>query len=1409
MTSSTVYHKFLEVFACAHVNDGFLEGDRERMLNYFMNLQGSPLLKVKELKEKGNNLFRQNYYDRIAFYYDEACKLLSLTLGDIRGFVEAQMDLVEALAVEPKNKYVLRELDVVKGYLLIKDNGKRVLEVTPAISEDKIYQSDLNIKDSESVNMEVTYAQSDCAMDEDVIDDNVVVPNVCSKTTSVCNNSSCPSSQILQKSSSVVDHKSRLPSFVQIDNVTPICSQARSYSNKPPSFLFSAHPKRYKREKEATLRMFFSGDPSTRKRVDLGGRSSKERDRQKLLEQTRLERNRRLFHRLQNSSATKIQKCFRAWRAVQIEHQKVREQFFSTYGRRCENVDRHCFSPTSKYLRELLFFFSPKNEKDLFALLETCRLLLQYTQDTGDAVTLFAGMDYFSNRGLVNYRVKQLTYACTRAVHAYRNQVKTLPYWSQSSSHLSKVLLEAVIKLIDPNLPWSCEIVQYILKRDTFTLLREITLAVEGSGYRHCAPGPWALGPGLDMIPCYFHESVKTQNMIDVSSLEHVLMLIIPHDGKRPCVCQNADQWWSFVSQILTIPFLWHIFPRLKETLARQQLCEHYVHQMSLHIQCHDNVLPKDVSNEYPSYACLLGNLLEAAAGGLSDVDSSFEMAVDLTTVATSLLEMLPPLKSSNKEFKENSTMEDEEMIPVEQLNGSIICEALESQIANAINSRFLLQLTNALFGGIASFNATEDSPNEREVIAIGAACAFLHVIFNTLPLERMMTILAYRTTLVPVLWNFMKRSHETQNWAMLAERSSYLPEGAPGWLLPLAVFCPIYKHMLMIVDNEEFYEQEKPLALKDIRGLIVILRQALWQLLWVNPVSPSNMTKFSSESSAYKKQPLEFLQYRVSVVTAELLTQLQDWNNRRQFASPTDFHADGVNEAFISQAMLENTRAREIIKQAPFLLPFTSRVKIFASQLAIARKRDNSHGVFTRNRLKIRRDHILEDAFDQLSTLSEEDLKGSIRVTFINELGVEEAGIDGGGIFKDFMENITRAAFDIQYGLFKETADHLLYPNPGSGLVHEQHLQYFHFLGTILAKAMFEGILVDIPFATFFLSKLKQKHNYLNDLPSLDPELYRHLLFLKHYQGDVSGLELYFVIVNNEYGEQTEEELIPGGKNIRVTSENVIPFIHLIANHRLNFQIRQQSSHFLRGFQQLILKEWIDMFNEHELQILISGSLDGLDIDNLRSHTQYSGGYHAVGEAQSHSDLELANTVLLGSRFEATNHELVRPSQNWFRSRLGSLGVADQIGRPELFRRRKIRTHILVSRRTTNRWDWRIGGKTKDGEEHYVIEMFWEVLKSLSQENQRRFLKFVTGCSRGPLLGFKSLEPQFCIQRAAGSASEEALERLPTSATCMNLLKLPPYRRFGWNKLAQLDVNDLHIIEWYTGIHRFKQTPS
>ncbi len=39
------------------------------------------------------------------------------------------------------------------------------------------------------------------------------------------------------------------------------------------------------------------------------------------------------------------------------------------------------------------------------------------------------------------------------------------------------------------------------------------------------------------------------------------------------------------------------------------------------------------------------------------------------------------------------------------------------------------------------------------------------------------------------------------------------------------------------------------------------------------------------------------------------------------------------------------------------------------------------------------------------------------------------------------------------------------------------------------------------------------------------------------------------------------------------------------------------------------------------------------------------------------------------------------------------------------------------------------------------------QALRTFSPEDQRAFLRFVTSVSRGPLLGFRYLEPPLCIQ--------------------------------------------------------------
>lgn len=61
---------------------------------------------------------------------------------------------------------------------------------------------------------------------------------------------------------------------------------------------------------------------------------------------------------------------------------------------------------------------------------------------------------------------------------------------------------------------------------------------------------------------------------------------------------------------------------------------------------------------------------------------------------------------------------------------------------------------------------------------------------------------------------------------------------------------------------------------------------------------------------------------------------------------------------------------------------------------------------------IAVRRDHIVEDGFAQLNGLGPK-LKFCINVSFVNELGLAEAGLDYGGLFKEFLTDLAKAAFD------------------------------------------------------------------------------------------------------------------------------------------------------------------------------------------------------------------------------------------------------------------------------------------------------------------------------------------------------------------------------------------------------------
>jgi ubiquitin-protein ligase E3 B len=184
------------------------------------------------------------------------------------------------------------------------------------------------------------------------------------------------------------------------------------------------------------------------------------------------------------------------------------------------------------------------------------------------------------------------------------------------------------------------------------------------------------------------------------------------------------------------------------------------------------------------------------------------------------------------------------------------------------------------------------------------------------------------------------------------------------------------------------------------------------------------------------------------------------------------------------------------------------------------------------------------------------------------------------------------------------------LYPSPASG-IHDNHLRLFEYLGQMLGKMLYDGIVVDVPLAHFFLNALLRRSNTLDELASLDPEVARNLNYVKTYEGDVEDLGLVFAVDEEVMGERVTIPLRPGGSVIDVVEDNKILYVHLMADFRLNKQLSKQVKALLTGFYNVVYPTWLRRFNAPELQRLVSGDDVPLDVEDLRRNANYEAGLH------------------------------------------------------------------------------------------------------------------------------------------------------------------------------------------------------
>ncbi|KAL9183884.1 hypothetical protein ACHAXT_004740 [Thalassiosira profunda] len=665
---------------------------------------------------------------------------------------------------------------------------------------------------------------------------------------------------------------------------------------------------------------------------------------------------------------------------------------------------------------------------------------------------------------------------------------------------------------------------------------------------------------------------------------------------------------------------------------------------------------------------------------------------------------------------------------------------------------------------------------------------------------------LAFHDSFLSGLWE-----RSSQSLPLLTSQSTKVSDFAQlaGACEVFSSFCDTFSHNLLAVDDDDFlkryYHQPeqtgKPLSgtttiCINAKEVVLALGKILNDLYWIRPVLASDMTSSQNDpESTLRFQRARLLLsgtklwnslyerwcrlYRVVQFCVEdcwwfpqlasrgrhdsnpLLhsqeTTLQDNGNddmddssveSAEEAAPVS--ADDAGGDALASTFRDPKMAR-VLTYIPQAMPFSRRVNLFNSLLESDKLRTQDEtmsirqminleegeetDISGRERVTIRRDALYSDSKQRLNRLGKK-LRKRVQVTFVNKHGQQEAGIDGGGVFKEFLDDLISDAFLPEAvkdeGGEGEDDDSVVETHPDFFVVtplqtlkvntaldgNDAMLSHYEFLGRVLGKSIYESILVEPQFCLPFLNKLLGKQNSLDDLKNIDSEYYKNLKSLRHMAvRDINNLGLTFEL--HESANETIE-LMRGGSNVPVTKENVIQYIHLVSHQKMNVRGSRQTAAFLRGFRDIIPAQWMRLFSAYELQKLISGddTVKGIDVEGMMNVMRYSGGLH--------------------------------PSQP-------------------------------------------------------IVQWLWQVVYEMSPEQQRQFLKFMTSCSRQPLLGFGSMVPLPCIQQIRlreddhGNDVAEGLAtgsvRLPTSSTCMNLLKLPKY-----TSKEMLREKLLYAIEYSSG---------
>jgi len=176
---------------------------------------------------------------------------------------------------------------------------------------------------------------------------------------------------------------------------------------------------------------------------------------------------------------------------------------------------------------------------------------------------------------------------------------------------------------------------------------------------------------------------------------------------------------------------------------------------------------------------------------------------------------------------------------------------------------------------------------------------------------------------------------------------------------------------------------------------------------------------------------------------------------------------------------------------------------------------------------------------------------------------------------------------------------------NQDSGRYNMDHLRQFEFIGKIMAKAIYDGMMLDCYFSRIIYKLITNTPISYHDMEDYDPQFFKSIKIL--LENDYTGKDTYLTYSYNHdnFGQMEIVDLIENGRNVDVTENNKFDYVQKLCSAKLYDNIKPQVEALLKGFYEIIPQKLISIFNYNELELVISGS-PKIDINDWKKNTQY-----------------------------------------------------------------------------------------------------------------------------------------------------------------------------------------------------------